>query len=112
MLFCAVLIQFTLLYLNLGGIMKRFVNFILCIDVIAIVVYFVIDKKQLVDLEDFKQLKKKSSPKRKLNQEEKEVLPLFEGDLFTDIGKNSENLIDDLGEPDRKDMSAYGYTRW
>src|SRR5699024_7963174 len=78
----------------------------------AIGVYFFIDKKQLVDLEDFKQLTKESLPKIKSNQEEKEVLPFFEGDLFSYIGKKSDKLIDDLGDPDRKDMSAYGYTWW
>lgn len=92
--------------------MKRFIIFILCIAVIAIGAYFVIDKKQLVDLEDFKQLTKESLPKIKSKQEEKEVLPFFEGDLFSYIGEESDKLIDDLGDPDRKDMSAYGYTWW
>src|SRR5699024_11509074 len=86
--------------------------FIFYISVISICVYFIKNKKQLIYLEYLKQITKESLPKIKSNQEEKEVLPFFEGDLFSYIGKNSEKLIDDLGDPDRKDMSAYGYTWW
>ncbi|GAB3799932.1 CAP domain-containing protein [Virgibacillus kimchii] len=36
----------------------------------------------------------------------------LEGDLFQWMKSNTEALTEAFGEPDRKDMSAYGYTWW
>ncbi|MDL4841289.1 CAP domain-containing protein [Aquibacillus rhizosphaerae] len=37
---------------------------------------------------------------------------IIEGEIYNWIGKNSNKLIEILGEPVRKDMSSYGYTWW
>lgn len=51
-------------------------------------------------------------PKIKSDQETKEVLPILEGDVFDYIGEKGSVLKSELGEPDRRDASAYGYTWW
>lgn len=92
--------------------MKRIIIFIFSMAVIVAGAFFVIENKELVDLEGLEKLTKESMPKIKSDQEKKEVLPLFEGDLFSFMGEKTDKLTEDLGEPDRKDMSAYGYTWW
>jgi len=51
-------------------------------------------------------------PKLKSNQESKETTDLLYGDLFDLIEISSKELINLYGEPDRKDLSAYGYEWW
>src|SRR5690625_3663374 len=51
-------------------------------------------------------------PKLKSNQESKETTELLYGDVFEMIEISSNELIDKLGDPDRKDLSAYGYEWW
>ncbi|GGC80414.1 putative membrane protein YlbC [Thalassobacillus devorans] len=43
--------------------------------------------------------------------EEEESLSI-EGDMYKWIGKDEQSLIDEYGEPERKDPTAYGYTWW
>ncbi|MFD1018051.1 CAP domain-containing protein [Thalassobacillus hwangdonensis] len=43
--------------------------------------------------------------------EESESLS-YEGSLYQWIGKSEASLVDEYGEPNRKDASAYGYTWW
>jgi len=51
-------------------------------------------------------LKGKNIPDvRKLSDE-------FNGDLFKWMGKTPQSLLNELGDPVRKDLSAYGYTWW
>lgn len=49
---------------------------------------------------------------KKLGKEIKHSEGLLEGDLIQWIGKSSDELIQELGEPVRQDLSAYGYTWW
>lgn len=51
-------------------------------------------------------------PKLKSNQENKETAELLYGDIFDLIGLSSRELVELLGEPIRKDLSAYGYEWW
>src|SRR5699024_8982992 len=48
----------------------------------------------------------------KSDQVDKQLLTFLEGDIYSYIDKTSDELKEDFGEPERKDLSAYGYTWW
>lgn len=54
---------------------------------------------------------KDSHIETKIAPKEEADMPL-EGDLFQWVGKSQEALVEMLGEPQRKDKSAYDYTWW
>ncbi|MEC5422810.1 CAP domain-containing protein [Virgibacillus sp. C22-A2] len=55
---------------------------------------------------------KKNMLETKIAPEEVTVDIPLEGALYNWIGKSSDELVQVLGEPHRKDLSAYGYTWW
>ncbi|MDY0405989.1 CAP domain-containing protein [Virgibacillus sp. 179-BFC.A HS] len=55
---------------------------------------------------------KKSDIKQKKVPEKKLLSSKYTGDLYQWLGKTPEELQKHLGNPERKDLSAYGYTWW
>jgi len=51
-------------------------------------------------------------PKIKSSQSTKEMKQLLEGDLFEQMNQTSSQLIEEFGEPTRKDLTPYGYSWW
>src|SRR5699024_4788735 len=65
-------------------------------------------------IDDFSKVlkqKKNMLETKEVPEEKQESIPL-EGDFFHWAGKTSDELAEELGEPVRKDLSAYGYTWW
>lgn len=56
--------------------------------------------------------KKKNDLETKLMPEKRLVSSTLKGDLYQWIGNSTEELTKELGKPNRKDLSAYGYTWW
>lgn len=51
-------------------------------------------------------------PQLKSKQQDKQLINYMNGDVFTWIDQTDEDLLEQLGEPNRKDVSAYDYTWW
>ena len=51
-------------------------------------------------------------PKLKSNQATKEMNELLDGDLFQLMYKTDREVVKELGEPIRKDLTPYGYSWW
>jgi len=65
-------------------------------------------------IDDFSKVlkqKKNMLETKEVPEGKQESIPL-EGDFFHWAGKTSDELAEELGEPVRKDLSAYGYTWW
>lgn len=88
------------------------IAFLLCVTSI----YF-INEYQLLTLDSIKkiahfiqpkeiEIKDKEVPKKKM------LSSTFDGDLFHWIGTSEDELVKQVGEPERKDLSAYKYTWW
>ena len=93
--------------------MKRIIMLLLLLVIIAAGAFTVYQKSDLLDSDYIAKLKKETVPKIKSEKEDKkEVLPLLEGDLFDLMGKDTDQLTSEVGDPDRKDKSAYGYNWW
>ncbi|OZU90432.1 hypothetical protein CIL03_04605 [Virgibacillus indicus] len=94
----------------------RFLRFILIVSLIAIAGFYFMEKNDLTTEEAIENIspivkEKKSLIESKTAPEKQPGIPL-EGDLFQWIGKDSDELVQTLGEPIRKDVSAYDYTWW
>lgn len=78
--------------------------------------FFIINESNLLNDWSIKKwthtLPKESKIKNKDVPEERMLSKTFKGDLFKWMGKPSKQLINQMGEPLRKDLSAYGYTWW
>lgn len=55
--------------------------------------------------------KKNMLETKEVPEGKQQSIPL-EGDVFQWVGKSSDELVQALGDPLRKDLSAYGYTWW
>ncbi|HZW68816.1 MAG TPA: CAP domain-containing protein [Pseudogracilibacillus sp.] len=51
-------------------------------------------------------------PKIETKQEMKQVAVEFDDSVFSLMNKTSEEIVELIGDPERKDKSAYGYTWW
>lgn len=96
--------------------LMRFIRFILItllsvgIGVVAISEYGLLDdsapRKWHPSAKLENQIKNKEVPQTRMLSE------TFKGDLYQWIGKTSKEVLNQMGEPKRKDLSAYGYTWW
>ena len=95
----------------------RFIRSLIILSLVAIGIFFVLeqfdppadeakDKISKVVKEKKNLLENKSVPEKRV-----EKIPL-DGDIYQWVGQSSDKLIESLGEPERKDKSAYGYTWW
>lgn len=95
----------------------RFIGTIIIISIIAISAFFVIEQQD-TSLEEVNEnivkvvKEKKNLLEAKLIPEEREASIPIEGSIYQWIGKTKEELVETLGEPKRKDKSAYDYTWW
>lgn len=95
----------------------KFIRNLIVLSLVVVAIFFVFeqfdsptdnatDKINKVVKEKENLLENKDVPEKRL-----ENIP-FEGDIYHWVGQSSDSLADKLGEPDRKDKSAYGYTWW
>ncbi|WP_010097895.1 CAP domain-containing protein [Ornithinibacillus scapharcae] len=94
-------------------IIKGFVLFV----IIALVTFYVLEKNQLEPDEAIDSISHIISQKK--NELMEKTVPeniiknqKFQGEIYQWIGKNTNELVEELGEPIRKDQSSYGYTWW
>lgn len=94
----------------------RFLQFILILSLIAVGGFYFMEKNDPASGEAIDNIstiakEKESVVVSKINPEKQPDIP-FKDDLFKWIGISSEELVQTLGEPNRKDISAYDYTWW
>lgn len=92
---------------------KGVVGFIM----IVIITFFILEKNQIESREAIDSLNhtlivKKENVKEKSVPNNIIAKGKYEGELFHWIGRSTDELIQVLGEPKRKDPSSYGYTWW
>ncbi|MFD1038755.1 CAP domain-containing protein [Virgibacillus byunsanensis] len=94
----------------------RFIRFLVIIFIVSLVGFYLLEKNELSPNEAVDQVSKILKEKKNMMEtkeisEKRTKIPL-EGDIFQWIGKDSNELTKELGEPFRNDLSAYGYTWW
>lgn len=94
----------------------RFIRNLLLLAVVAVVGFYLLESSETSPKETMQIIsdtvkEKQQMIKTKDVPEDRPDIAL-EGDIFKWYGKSSEQLKDELGEPVRKDLSAYGYTWW
>ncbi|WP_047981375.1 CAP domain-containing protein [Ornithinibacillus contaminans] len=95
----------------------RFIRGIIVFIVVAACTFYIIENDQLKPDDAIDKIgqfltEKKNELIEKPVPENIMVAERFSGDLFQWIGEDSEVLLEELGEPKRKDLSSYGYTWW
>lgn len=95
----------------------RFLGSLILISVIAISAFFVLEQQDTsldeVNEKIVKVVKEKESLlETKLVPEKRQRSIPLDGDIFQWIGKPVEELVESLGKPVRKDISAYDYEWW
>ncbi|WP_060680378.1 CAP domain-containing protein [Virgibacillus halodenitrificans] len=95
----------------------RFIQITVILTILAVIVFYVMEGKdapgEKLITESVRITKEKSTllkAKEGTPNMQKEI-PL-EGDLFQWVGKGTDQLQEQFGEPKRKDPSAYDYTWW
>lgn len=92
--------------------MKRLLKLFI-LSVSLLILYIVVTDEGTIGLiEEIEGVENIALPKLKVSNEEKHYGVLFEGDLYEFVGKNESEVLLELGEPIRKDMTPYGYTWW
>lgn len=90
--------------------MKRLTQFIILI--ILFTLGSIIITKQFILSPNIEDNELNTFPQLKSEQTDKQIEKFMKGDIYSWINKNKNELIDQFGEPLRKDLSAYGYTWW
>ncbi|GAB3068105.1 CAP domain-containing protein [Virgibacillus ainsalahensis] len=95
----------------------RFIRNLLILTLLAFGSFYVLEQNNMSPEEAIDNIsnvvkKKKSELETKVAPEKEQINMPLEGSLFQWIGKSPEELIQTMGEPQRKDRSAYGYTWW
>lgn len=95
----------------------RFIRKITLLIIIMIVGFYFLEKNDLIPSQTVDKMnqilhKNKFVQDVKIDTEIKQASSIIEDDLLMWIGKSSDELIDELGEPLRRDLSAYDYTWW
>lgn len=91
--------------------MRKILSFMLGFAAVIIASYFLFGDQSPPDdiaVHD----KDDNLPKIKSNQTTKEIDQLLSGNIFAQMNKPKKELVDEFGEPDRKDLTPYGYTWW
>lgn len=92
--------------------MKRLFKFLILIVTLFSLYVIVTDERTIGLLEEIEGVDNLNLPKIKVSNEEKHHGVLFEGKIYDLIGKSDREILLDLGEPKRKDITPYGYTWW
>ncbi|API93776.1 CAP domain-containing protein [Virgibacillus pantothenticus] len=94
----------------------RFIRNLLLLAVVAVVGFYLLESNEISPQETMQTISETVKEKEQLLKTKKvpEERPdiALEGDIFQWYGKSSGQLQEELGEPVRKDPSAYGYTWW
>jgi uncharacterized protein YkwD len=94
----------------------RFIRNLLLLSVIAIAGFYLLEKNDMSPDEKMNSIsetvKEKQEMLKSKNVPEKRDALSLEGELFQWYEKPTDQLVKKLGEPVRKDPSAYGYTWW
>lgn len=95
----------------------RFIRKLLLLIIIGLIGFYILAKNDLIPnqmVSKFDDILHKKIMKQdaKIDQKIKHPKGFIEGDLIGWIGKSSDELLTELGEPVRKDLSAYDYTWW
>ncbi|PAV29890.1 hypothetical protein CIL05_08400 [Virgibacillus profundi] len=94
----------------------RFIRNLTFIALLAIIGFYFLEKSNIspdeaVSIESNMVEEKISLLENKVAPEEKRNIPL-QGEIYDWMGKSPKELVQALGEPLRKDLSAYEYTWW
>ncbi|MYL42367.1 CAP domain-containing protein [Virgibacillus salexigens] len=94
----------------------RFIRNLILLSLVAVVGFYFLERNDVspeATIQSISQTvkEKKQMLESKVVPEREEEVPL-EGELFQWFGKSSDDLEQQLGDPNRKDPSAYGYTWW
>src|SRR5699024_121094 len=94
-------------------IMKRFITLIIILFTVLGGIYYLVQDDFFANMKQpEEQMKRLELPDKKKKQEKKELIALFKGDLFSWMGKSSNELKDDMGKPNKKHQTPFGYTWW
>src|SRR5699024_8771920 len=89
--------------------MRRVLAWLLTIIIITMTIFVVLFIYLINDVDYFENI---DMPKIETKQEIKQVAVEFNDSVFSLMNKTSEEITELLGEPIRKDKTAYGYTWW
>lgn len=93
--------------------MRKFTSFVVFVFLIGLVMYIIINNENIDESIDEKMISEREElPQLKTSQEKKGLKDLFKGDVFSFIDMTDNEVLEELGEPLRKDLSPYGYTWW
>lgn len=92
--------------------MKRLLKLFILMVTLLIIYIVVTDDRTIGLIEEIEGVDNISLPKLKENNQTKNYGVLFEDDLYELVGWQENEVIDELGEPQRKDITPYGYTWW
>lgn len=95
----------------------RWFRVILIFIIVATITFFLIEKKQLEADKSMENINHITSQKQKdfIEKSVPENIVLnkkFKGDIYRWVGKGTDELLAEFGEPKRRDLSSYGYTWW
>ncbi|MEN2766564.1 CAP domain-containing protein [Ornithinibacillus xuwenensis] len=95
----------------------RFIRGIILFLVVATITFYILEKNDIKPEEAIDSInhiitQKKDDVSKKTVPENILVNDKFNGDLYKWVGKSTTELLEQLGEPVRKDLSSYGYTWW
>ncbi|WP_042145046.1 CAP domain-containing protein [Paucisalibacillus sp. EB02] len=95
----------------------RWIRGFLFFVIVFAITFFLLEKKQIEPDEAIDNISHNISQKQKdfIEKSVPEniiVKQKFKGEIYRWIGKGTDELVDELGEPKRKDLSSYGYTWW
>lgn len=89
--------------------LNRFMSWLLVMFVATVVIFLSILVYVMNDIHHFSE---QEMPQIETEQEIKKQAIEFDDSVFSLMNKNTDDIKDLLGEPVRKDPSAYGYTWW
>lgn len=90
--------------------MKRINQMIFIVIIVIVSTIFIFTQLQPTNDTDENDIA--TIPQLKSKQTEKPLINLLKGDIYFWMDKTKDDLIEQFGEPNRKDLSAYGYTWW
>jgi len=89
--------------------MRKTIIGLLVLTMLSVAIFYVME---VSDFSTSDLIEKSDVPQLMTQQTEKEKKDLLHGDLFHMIGESEEVLEEEIGKPERKDKTPYGYTWW
>ncbi|RKQ37374.1 CAP domain-containing protein [Oceanobacillus halophilus] len=90
----------------------RFIRSLVLLAIIALIVFYFVEQNGLSENETIDHISKVVNEKSSVLQTKVVPEKILKNDITSWIGKTEDYLLDELGEPIRRDVSAYEYEWW